>query len=359
MTASLITNVCERLEQRASFVMATIISHTGSTPRISGTCMIIAADGTISGTIGGGLLEARVMEKAREMMRENVCSVFMPFDLTHPDVAGIDMICGGKAEIFLEQILPSHENLAIFTTWKRILEQRADGFFLTAVSVDRRHIRPVAHAVCSPDHVWHGRLPVTEAVQQKIREAIDALQARSRFQTRSLQTLRIEDTLLLVEPARKPEMAFLCGAGHVARPTAHLCALTGFYVTVLDDRREFANRQHFPDAREIHVLESFEEAFTGLVVDEAAFVVIFTRGHLHDLTVLAAALKTQAGYIGMIGSRRKRDSIYRALLDMGYRQADLERVFSPIGLAIGAQSPEEIAVSIVAEMIQQRAQRSK
>ncbi len=92
--------VCERLEQRGSFVMATIISHSGSTPRISGTRMIIAADGTIYGTIGGGLLEARVMEKAHEMMRKKVDSVFMPFDLTHPDAASMDMICGGKAEYF-------------------------------------------------------------------------------------------------------------------------------------------------------------------------------------------------------------------------------------------------------------------
>ncbi len=359
MAANLITSVCEHLEQQAGFVMATIISHTGSTPRVSGTRMIIAADGTITGTIGGGLLEARVMKKALEMMREDITvySVFMPFELTYSDVTGMDMICGGKAEIFLEHITPSPENLAVFTAWKHLLEQRGGGFFLTAVFPDQGPDRPVAHAVIGPDQVWQGRLPVPDATHQKICNTIDSLQTR--FQARSLQTLRLENLLLLIEPAFTPDPVFLFGAGHVARPTAHLCALTGFYVTVLDDRQEFAHPHHFPDVHDIRVLDSFEEAFSGLVIDEKAFVVIFTRGHLHDLTVLAAALKTRAGYIGMIGSRRKRDIIYRALLDMGYRQADIDRVFSPIGMAIGAQSPEEIAVSIVAEMIQQRAQRSR
>ncbi len=100
------------------------------------------------------------------------------------------------------------------------------------------------------------------------------------------------------------------------------------------------------------MLESFNDAFSGLSVGRDDFIVILTRGHLHDKTVLAQALKTGAGYIGMIGSRRKRDAIYGALLEEGFGQRDIDRVHSPIGLSIGADTPEEIAVSIVAEMIQ-------
>jgi xanthine dehydrogenase accessory factor len=170
--------------------------------------------------------------------------------------------------------------------------------------------------------------------------------------------LKFEHALVIIEPAAMPKAAFLFGAGHVAKPTAHLCALTGFYVTVLDDRKEFANADNFPDSHETRVLDSFENAFDSLHVDKDSFIVIFTRGHLHDRTVLAQALKTEAGYIGMIGSRKKRDNIYKALLRIGYEQRDIDRVHSPIGLGIGAQSPEEIAVSIVAEMIQKRARMS-
>jgi xanthine dehydrogenase accessory factor len=105
------------------------------------------------------------------------------------------------------------------------------------------------------------------------------------------------------------------------------------------------------------VLASFEAALDGIGIGQGDYIVILTRGHLHDRTVLAQALKTDAGYIGMIGSRRKRDAIYTSLLKDGFSQADIDRVHSPIGLAIGAETPEEIAVSIVAEMIRHRASK--
>jgi xanthine dehydrogenase accessory factor len=351
MTNSLQKSVCELLENNTRFLIATIISHEGSTPRISGTKMIITGDGKIAGTIGGGLLEARVMEKAIEIINEKGLSTFMPFDLTYDDVTTMDMICGGQAEIFLDHIIPSYENMEIFKVWNRILEKREHGFFLTVVVGDRNNIEQVFHSVFGQERVLHGNLPLTDHALEKIVVETQKLNA--------LRTLNIENALVIIEPAIKPKAAFLFGAGHVAKPTAHLCASTGFYVNVLDDRKEFANAANFPDAHEIHVLESFEQSFNNLYVDEDSFIVIFTRGHLHDRTVLAQALKTKAGYIGMIGSKRKRDNIYKALLNTGYHQEDIDRVFSPIGLTIGAQSPEEIAVSIVAEMIQQRARMLK
>jgi len=121
---------------------------------------------------------------------------------------------------------------------------------------------------------------------------------------------------------------------------------------VLDDRSEFANQERFPKADELRVLDRFENAFSGLSADSNSFLVILTRGHSHDRTVLAQALRTQAGYIGMIGSHRKRDTIYQSLRDEGFTNADLDRVHCPIGLDIGGETPEEIAVSIVAEMIE-------
>ena len=351
MTISLLKKMCELLENNTRFVIATIISHEGSTPRISGTKMIITGDGKIAGTIGGGLLEARVMEKAIDIINDKGLSIFMPFDLTYDDVTTMDMICGGQAEIFLDHIIPSYENGEIFNGWLRVLEQRKNGSFLTAVVGNRNNIEQVYHGILGKDRILHGNLPFSDHALEKLFEETTKVHA--------LRTLNIENALIIIEPAVKPKAAFLFGAGHVAKPTAHLCAMTGFYVTVLDDRKEFANAFNFPDSHDIHVLESFEDSFKNLYVDEDSFVVIFTRGHLHDRTVLAQALKTRAGYIGMIGSKRKRDNIYKALLNTGYRQEDIDRVFSPIGLAIGAQSPEEIAVSIVAEMVQQRARMSK
>jgi xanthine dehydrogenase accessory factor len=132
-----------------------------------------------------------------------------------------------------------------------------------------------------------------------------------------------------------------------------------FRVVVVDDRTEFANRQRFGCAEEILVPPSFEKVIESLAIDRNCYLVIVTRGHLHDRSVLAQALKTDAVYIGMIGSQRKRDAIYASLAKDGYQPSDLNRVHSPIGLTIAAETPAEIAVSIVAELIAVRASLSQ
>ncbi len=124
---------------------------------------------------------------------------------------------------------------------------------------------------------------------------------------------------------------------------------------MLDDREEFANRERFKEADEIKPLVFFENSFEDLDINQDSYIVIVTRGHVHDRTVLEQALRTNAGYIGMIGSKRKRNAIYKALLNQGLGPGDTDRVHSPIGLEIGAETPQEIAVSIIAELIAVRA----
>ena len=158
---------------------------------------------------------------------------------------------------------------------------------------------------------------------------------------------------IFVEPLVHPGTVHLAGAGHVALAVAELAAFVDFEVVVMDDRREFANPERYPKAREVRVLNSFAACLTGLGPDD--YVVIVTRGHLHDREVLAQALSTNAGYIGMIGSRRKRAAVYESLRGEGVTDSELARCHCPIGLAIDADTPEEIALSIVAEMVQVRA----
>jgi xanthine dehydrogenase accessory factor len=129
--------------------------------------------------------------------------------------------------------------------------------------------------------------------------------------------------------------------------------MVGFQVVVIDDRTEFANREYFPQADEIWV-EEFEWVGAKIEPDEQTYMVIVTRGHMHDYTVLKQVLPIECRYIGMIGSRRKRDLIYKQLIQDGHTQEELDRIYAPIGLAINAETPEEIAVSIVAELIQVR-----
>jgi xanthine dehydrogenase accessory factor len=140
----------------------------------------------------------------------------------------------------------------------------------------------------------------------------------------------------------------------VGASVSHLASFVHFRVVVLDDRSEYVSEERFPDSDQRIVLESFEDAFGGLPVDRDSYVVIVTRGHSHDRTILGQALRTDAGYIGMIGSKRKNHLIFQGLLLEGFTHDDLQRVSAPIGIPIGGETPEEIAVSIVAQMIQVR-----
>ena len=154
---------------------------------------------------------------------------------------------------------------------------------------------------------------------------------------------------VFVEPILPQPTLYLFGGGHVSMAVANAASAAGFGVGVVDDREAFANAARFPMALEIHT--SYEDAFAKISPNAASYLLIVTRGHKEDMRVLAWAVRTEARYIGMIGSKRKVLSVYKALENDGYKPEEFERVFAPMGLEIGALSPEEIAVSIVAELI--------
>jgi xanthine dehydrogenase accessory factor len=154
---------------------------------------------------------------------------------------------------------------------------------------------------------------------------------------------------VFVEPILPQPMLYLFGGGHVSTAVAKAASGAGFAVGVVDDRETFANVQRFPMAEEIHL--SYEEAFEKIRPNASTYLVIVTRGHKDDMNVLAWAVRTDARYIGMIGSKRKVLSVYKALEKEGYRPEEFTRVYAPMGLEIGALSPEEIAISIVAELV--------
>ena len=154
---------------------------------------------------------------------------------------------------------------------------------------------------------------------------------------------------VFVEPILPQPMLYLFGCGHVSMAVAKAAANVGFAIGIADDREAFANRERFPTAQEIYT--TYEDAFAGIHPNAASYLVIVTRGHKEDMRVLSWAVRTDARYIGMIGSKRKVLSVYKALEQDGYRAEEFQRVYAPMGLEIGALSPEEIAISIVAELI--------
>src|SRR5438046_1219174 len=158
---------------------------------------------------------------------------------------------------------------------------------------------------------------------------------------------------IFIEPVRPPASLYIFGAGHVSVNLYKVARDAGFDVTVVDDREAYANRERFPEAKEV-IAEDFEQAMARLIPSESSYIVITTRGHRDDMQVLRWAVQTQARYIGMIGSKRKTITIFRELVKEGLAEQLFERVHAPVGLDIGAITPEEIAVAITAELIAAR-----
>jgi xanthine dehydrogenase accessory factor len=342
--------ICDLLDKGSPLVVASIVMLEGSSPRHNGAKMVVAANGQSYGTIGGSLLEAASIKKAWSAIAAGK-SCFLDFNLNGKDANSMGMICGGKTSVLLDYIAATPSNRDFFQSWYKALQATRDFYFVTHLRNSKNAIKVHAHSFIYPggDYTSTGK---------QIEGEINLL--KNELQRINMTTIiENEDLRLVVDPIRKVKTVYLFGAGHVAVPTAHIASLTGFRTVVLDDRAEFANNERFPNAYAVRVLSSFENALQGLDIGKDTYLVIITRGHQFDREVLEQALKTQAGYIGMISSRRKRDTIYQALLEKGISQSDLDKVHSPIGIPIHGETPEEIAVSIVAELISERSKSQK
>jgi xanthine dehydrogenase accessory factor len=242
-----------RLKQQGRVsAIATIVECRGSSPQKQGAKMLVRDDGSLMGTLGGGCLEADVVQAAVMTMKDGN-PMTLPFELTERDGG---LVCGGTVLVYIEPVL------------------------------------------------------------------LD------------------------------PHLVIL-GAGHVGRTLAKLARFTGFRVTVVDDRVEFANPENIPDANDL-IVHEFERAFERVPVESGTFIVVATRGHNHDLDAIQSALRTRAGYIGLLGSRRKKALLRNTLKERGFTEEEIDRVIIPVGLEIGSVTPEEIAVSIMAQIIQKR-----
>jgi len=329
--------ILQSLEQDQAIVRASVMKSSGSTPRAAGASMAVFADGSIVGTIGGGLVENASIHAAVRILKDGTSEI-REFDLTGKDAASQGMVCGGEMTILLDLMTPCDEHIALA---KDVLQLYAAGkanVFATILDTDSNVI-------------GRGLWPLDGELPASVAKFTMPEQARAPF----VQPL--ENGTLFAEPLTVAETVHFIGAGHVAQATARLAATTGFRVSVIDDREEFSNAARFPDAQEVQVVDSLDDCLPDSLKQDD-YLVIMTRGHLHDRNVLAQALKTKAGYVGMIGSKKKRTSVYQSLLDSGFTQDDLNRVHCPIGLPIGAETPEQIAVSIMAELIKFRAELS-
>jgi xanthine dehydrogenase accessory factor len=346
--------IVELFENKRFSVLATMIRQTGAAPRHAGTKFLIMEDGSFAGTIGGGRLEAQVLEGADGVFKAKT-PLRLNFVFRGKDVEKTEMLCGGDAEVFLEPVSP--ENLNLFEIFKKIMDlnrRGGSGVVATIVNQDRWQEGQVPKVFMAPDGESIGSLRGIREAEDILKEIMNQVLDQGQPTVITCHDNEGNEVELFVEPVTSEPVLYLFGGGHVSLQIVPFAARVGFKVVVIDDRPEFTNPDNFPEAAEVHQYP-FEGVLDKLSVDESSYVVIVTRGHMHDKTVLAQSLKTPAKYIGMIGSRRKRNMVYEALLKEGFTQADLDRVYSPIGIDIGSETPEEIAVSIVAELIKVRA----
>lgn len=362
-----------RLDAGTPLVLVTVMDQRGSAPRAAGARMLVTPDGGIAGTVGGGRYEAEAiaaslaMHKTGEPPRSDEAS---PAALMHYSLKGatdMDMICGGALTLLLEYIADAPRVRAVYEAGKKaedaglpfVLGARftLSGEAVPGVSVKGDgDLARLADGSRRPARVerfiWVPGQGVTPSAIVLDKALTDALAALKGSEPRHV----VHDGAdYLLEPFSRPFRLVLFGGGHVSRETAALACNVGFHVTVAEDRPEFVEPARFPRCA-TRLLPSLREEdcaglLGGIMPGPCDGVIILTRGHSHDRDALAAAVRGDAGYIGMIGSKSKRAAVYASLRQSGVSDKALAAVHSPIGLAIGAETPAEIAVSIVAELI--------
>ena len=354
--------VGEELSLGRSVCLATIVRQVGSAPRSVGTQFLVRRDGSIRGTIGGGRLEAEVT-KAAELALEEGRAGLRFFRLMGKDVAQTEMICGGDVEVYLEPLRPDDQAGLEFLARAGQAVSRVSALGGRALMATLVRPGPMP-SLADRRLLWtssEGLLGPADDMPESWRNVVTNLEDLTIGRQPGLWPPTRQDLsqeIFFLEPIFNQPVVYICGGGHISLCLAPLARMVGFMVVVIDDRPEFADPQRFPMADQVWV-KDFCKVFEGIETWPQAYVVIVTRGHLYDKEVLAQALERETAYVGMIGSRRKRQLIYQALEREGVAPERLAAVHSPIGLAIGAETPEEIAVSIVAELIEVRAGRPK
>jgi xanthine dehydrogenase accessory factor len=336
------------LAQGEDLVLVRVISVKGSSPRESGASMIVRHNGEIAGTIGGGLIEASAMQKAPDIFRTHG-HASLAFDMTGSDLTTSAMVCGGRLEALIEYLPASKEIVDLFSSIQACRRQNQRGYLATRLPESDEGTGLLQHYLVAPGTTCATGSDGSAALVERLKDAVHEVNESTQVE--------IGGRRFWVDVIRNSGVVYIFGAGHISREVNDLAQRVGFSTVVLDDRQEFANRQRFSAPAELVLLESFDDCLKGLSLNGDSYVVIVTRGHVYDKTVLAQSLRTGARYIGMIGSARKKETIYKALLAEGFTQEDLKRVHCPIGLKMETETPAEIAVSIVGELINERARK--
>ena len=318
-------------------VLASITASSGSTPRGAGSRMLVGKNGRIAGTIGGGAVEYRAELMAQDILEKKE-SCEHEFRLNRKDVENIGMICGGDVTVFFQYLDHNDPVVSeIAETAEKSYEERKDFWLICDLQTTS------GMSLYSPSYGLIGNA----AVPSSILSSLSAQPCRYRG----------DDYDLFSEQIGTSGTVYVFGGGHVSQKLVPILASVDFRCVVLDDRPEFIDPALFPDAVET-ILCDFNHLDQSISVTDADYCCVMTRGHAYDTIVQAQLLATPACYIGVIGSRAKKAAVFRKLVEeYDVTEQELERITSPVGLEIKAETPAEIAISITGQMIEVRADR--
>jgi xanthine dehydrogenase accessory factor len=340
-----IEEVARLYESGATFGLATVVRTWKSAPRPAGAAMAVGADGEAVGSVSGGCVEGAVYELAQEVVASGR-PVLQRYGVTDDDAFAVGLTCGGILDVFVEPVSAA--------TWPDLGQ--------VVASVRSREPVAVATVVDGPGRlgaklaVWPDRAAgslgsprLDHAVTDDVRGLLVA--GRTGFAHYGADGERRGDELaIFVQSYAPPPRMLVFGAIDFAAAVARIGRFLGFYVTVCDARPVFATTKRFPEADEV-IVQWPHEYLAGTTVDERTVICVLTHDPKFDVPLLEAALRTPAAYVGAMGSRRTHQDRLARLREAGLTEAELSRLASPIGLDIGARTPEETAVSIAAEIV--------
>lgn len=309
-------NLINYLEKDNEVMLVTVLHHYGSTPRKAGANMIVLKEQT-EGTIGGGSIEYQAILLARKLL-EKKQSLVKDYFLTKNERDDIGMICGGKMLVAFCYLTKA--DLIELNNIKTYLSQNKPCWF---------------------------DLEIKEQFKLKITALKDKLhQNNSCF-------IKDENRIFFTLPIIQKGTVYIFGGGHISRELVQLLNNVAFNCVVIDNDPALITKQKLENVK--YQIMPFEQIEQNIAFDHEDYAIIVTRGHEFDALVLKQVLKQQLTYVGMIGSKKKIKATYERLKkEAGYQDEDFNNVYAPIGLAIGAQTPEEIAIAICAQLIQVR-----
>jgi xanthine dehydrogenase accessory factor len=322
-----------------------VVETRGSTPQKAGAAMLVLADGGQAGTLGGGCVEAEVKQRALRGLTDSSANAEV-FSFALDDDYGWDdgLICGGRMTMLVQPVSRTEQRQRAYFDGLRELIESGSGFIEAAV-IDAKAGLPVGSR-----YLFDAEGKIIAALAKAdpspaVRQNLPDLAKRPRSSV-------VQGVAYL--PVLPRICLFVVGGGHVGQAVAELASKVDFDIWVLDDREKFANAERFPSAQR-RLVGDIGQTLKQLVAEKeitpSTYCLIVTRGHNHDEEALYHLASTPAGYVGMIGSKRKIKLIFEDLLARGMPEATLAKVHAPLGLTIGSQTVPEIAVSIVAELI--------